>query len=218
MKQTILYHHLGLGDHFVCNGLVHKVSESYDTIYLPCKSHNYETVEYLYSESPKIKVFKVDANEYGEVDMFSTIMHLPILLIGFHHHNPLNWDKSFYDQIGLDFSERYNSFSLPKKYPDNLIEPLDKDYILVHDQASIGKLNLNLETDLEIVRIEKGISNNLFSYIEVIRKAKEIHCINSSVFHLIDSLSCITDKLYYHDVRPSDGSNFKVSDKWKIIK
>jgi hypothetical protein len=120
--------------------------------------------------------------------------------------------------LNIDFSERYNSFYLPSNPPSMVVEPPDEDYILVHDQASIGKLDLKLETDLKIVRIESGISNNLFSFIEVIKGAKEIHCINSSVFHLIDSLTGITDKLYYHDVRPNDGSSFRISDKWKIVK
>ena len=218
MKNVILYHHLGLGDHFVCNGLVHEISKSHDTIYLPCKTHNYETVNYLYSENQNINVFKVDANEFGEVDTFASILNLPIILVGFMHHSPQDWDRSFYSQMKVNFSKRYDSFYLPKNPPSLLIEPPNNDYILVHDQASIGQLDINVETDLEIVRIKSGVSNNLFSYINVIRGAKEIHCINSSVFHLIDSLTEITDKLYYHDIRPSDGSSFKVSDKWKIVK
>lgn len=218
MNNVILYHHLGLGDHFVCNGLVNKISESYDTVYLPCKTCNYETVEYLYSEISNIKVFKVDGDEFREVETFSSILNLPILLVGFMNHNPQNWDRSFYSQMEIDFSERYNSFYLPKSPPSNIIEPLDEDYILVHDQTSIGKFDFKLETSLKIVRIELGVSSNLFSYIEVIKRAKEIHCINSSVFHLIDSLIDTTDQLYYHDVRPSDGTKFQISDKWKIIK
>ena len=218
MNKIVLHHHLGLGDHFVCNGLVNRVCESYDIVYLPCKSHNYETVKYLYSENKKVKVFKIDANEYNEVFSFALMVDSPVLMVGFQNHNPNNWDRSFYEQMKLDFSERYDSFALPKEPPDNLISPPDNDYILVHSEASVEKYSLNIDTSLEIFEIEKGKSNNIFSYIDVIKNAKEIHCINSSVFHLIDSLSEITDKLYYHDVRKSDGSKFKVSDKWKIIK
>lgn len=218
MKKIILHHHLGLGDHFVCNGLVNKLSEECDTIYLPCKSHNYETIKYLYSENPKVEVFKIDENEFNEVGLFSSLLEIPILMVGFENHSPTNWDKSFYEQLKIDFSERYNSFSLPRKYPNSVIEPPKNDYILVHSQSSTGKYDLNIDTSLDIVEIENGVSDNLFSYLKIIKKAKKIHCINSSVFHLIDSLTDITYNLYYHDVRKDDCTNFKVSDKWKIIK
>lgn len=205
-----------MGDHFVCNGLVHKLSEDYDEIYLPCKAHNFKTIEYLYSESPKIKVFKIH-NEVPEINSFASITGFPILLVGFQYHDPKNWDKSFYQQVNIDFSERYKSFYFPKNPPNNIINPPNEDYILVHDQSSVAKYDLNIKTNFKIIEVEQGLSDNLFSYIEIIKNAKEIHCINSSVFHLIDSISNLTPKLYYHDIRDDDGSKFEISKKWKII-
>jgi len=204
MKNIILYHHLGLGDHFLCNGLVHKVSEKYDNVYLACKKHNYETVKYLYSESPKIKIFKIHNNEYEEVKTFSDITNIPILAVGFQYVNHRQWDKSFYDQLDIDFSEKYNSFHIPKNPPKVIVDPPKEEYILVHNEASVGKYDLNIETNLKVVEIKKGVSDNLFSYIDIIKNASEIHCINSSLFHLIDNIPNITNKLYYHDVRKGE--------------
>ena len=31
----ILYHHLGLGDHIICNGLTNYLSKTYKKIYMP---------------------------------------------------------------------------------------------------------------------------------------------------------------------------------------
>jgi len=219
MNSIILHHHLGLGDHFVCNGLVHEVSERYDTLYLPCKAHNYSTIEYLYSESPKIKIFKINENEFKEVFLFSKLLNLDIISIGFQYCNPQNWDRSFYEQIGLNFSNRYESFYLPKKNPNKVINPPKEDYVLVHKQASNSSYEINIKTNAKIIEIVKEDNFvNLFSYIELIKNAKEIHCINSSIFHLIDSISFITNNLYYHDVRKNDGTKFTISKKWKIIK
>jgi hypothetical protein len=48
MKQTIVvHHHTGLGDHFICNGLIHSLREHY-SIDLICKRH--------YTKSYKILV------------------------------------------------------------------------------------------------------------------------------------------------------------------
>jgi len=217
MSSMVLYHHLGLGDHFVCNGLVHQMSTQHDTIYLPCKTANYPTVEYLYSESPKIKVFKIDKDEFAEIGAFASLLDIMIMMVGFQNCDVKNWDRSFYKQLNIDFSERYNSFYLPKQKPSPILEPPSEDYILVHDEASVCKYNLDIDSNLKIVKIENGITNNLFSYINLIYNAKEIHCINSSVFHLIDSLKGITDKLFYHDIRRTDNSEFKLSEKWKVI-
>lgn len=204
MKSIILHHHLGLGDHFLCNGLVHKVSEEYDEVYLACKEHNYETVEYLYSESPKIKIFKIHNYEHEEVNAFSTITGISILKVGFEKCNFKNWDRSFYDQLNIDFSEKYKSFYIPKNPPKIILPTPNESFILVHNEASVGKYDLNIETNLKIVEILKGISNNLFSYLDLIKNASEIHCINSCLFHLIDSIPDITDKLYYHNVRKKE--------------
>lgn len=217
MNNVVLYHHLGLGDHFVCNGLVHQVSNDFDLIYLPCKVSNYPTVKYLYSESPKINVFKIHNDEFCEISGFAALINSMILMVGFQNCDVKNWDRSFYNQLEIDFSERYNSFYLPNKTPEVLIPVPSEDYILVHDESSVCAFDLNIKTDLKIVKIEKGLSDNLFSFIDIIKNAKEIHCINSSVFHLIDSLPDITEKLFYHDIRRTDDSEFKVSDKWKII-
>lgn len=217
MKNIILYHHLGLGDHFVCNGLVHYVSKQYDSIYLPCKTSNYPTVKYLYSESPKVKVFKIDKDEFFEVKSFSSLMNLKILMVGFEKCDIKNWDKSFYSQLNINFNERYNSFYLPKNNPDKVLDPVKEEYILVHNQSSVCKYDLKIDTNLKVIEIENGISDNLFYYIDTIYNAKEIHCINSSVFHLIDSLSDLKGKLFYHDIRRTDESKFEVSSKWKIV-
>lgn len=224
MSSILLHHHLGLGDHFVCNGLVHKVSENYDKVYLPCKSHNYETVKYLYSESPKIQVFKIDNIEHQEVLTFSKMLNIPILRVGFEKCNPLNWDRSFYNQLGIDFSERYDSFYLPKNKPSKVIDLPKEDFILIHNRGSVGIVyDFKIKTNLKIIEIVPNISNNLFSFLELIKNAKEIHCIHSSVFHLVDSIFHnfeITDKMYYYDIRhdhSTQGTYFKVSDIWKKV-
>jgi len=217
MNSIILHHHLGLGDHFVCNGLVHQISRKYNSIYIPCKIANYSTVNYLYSESPNINVFKVHNNEFLEVLTFSTLTNLKIVTVGFGNCDIKNWDRSFYSEYNIDFSERYKSFSAPKTKPDFMISVPSEDYILVHDESSVCKYDLNIETNLNIVKIRNGLTDNLFSFLNLIENAKEIHCINSSVFHLIDSLNTVTKKLFYHDVRRTDDSKFKVSEKWKIV-
>ena len=41
-------HNLGLGDHIICYGIVIELLTQYDYIILACKTHNMESVEFMY--------------------------------------------------------------------------------------------------------------------------------------------------------------------------
>lgn len=217
----IIYHHLGLGDHFVCNGLVNFIAKNYQSIiYLICKKKNLSTVKYLYSDNDKINVIPIPGiNEFDEIsELAASMPDQKILIIGFNHCDPNNWDRSFYSQLSLPFEIRYSHFKLPKNKPNVLIPVTNKNFILIHSTTSVQEYSLKIESDKNKIYITDNISDNLFSYLDLIYSASEIHCVNSSVFHLIDSLTNINASLYYHDIRRSDNTYFQVNKKWNIIK
>ena len=63
-----------------------------------------------------------------------------------------------------------------------------------------------------LVERKTDIFGNIFLYKDLIRDAKEIHCVNSSFVHLVDRVET-NGKLYYHDVR---GGIIKLRKKWDI--
>jgi hypothetical protein len=217
IQKCIIHHHLGLGDHFVCNGLVNFLSDDYEKIYLACKKENLNTIKCLYSENKKVNIFSI-TDENKEIFQFSNFINLPVIRVGFEYCNRNEWNTSFYSQLKIDYSIRYERFNLPKNIPyeEELFNLFSKkDYCLIHRESSEGKFNIRIGTDLPIVEIEKKTDpyKNLLSYRKLIENAKEIHCINSSVFHLVDGINP-NSKLIYHDIRPKD---FKIEDKWRII-
>jgi hypothetical protein len=214
----IIHHHLGLGDHFVCNGLVNYICKiSNEPIDLICKKTNLDTITYLYSENSQVTAVGINSyNEITEVNEYVLKTQQNILRIGFEYCDPNSWDTSFYKQLNIDFIERYRFFKLPKKKPKNLIKVPDSPYILVHNQSSDQKYELNINTNLDIFYMDKQDGYHLLSYIDVITNAEEIHCIDSSIFHLIDSMPNITNKLYFHDIR-NFPAYFNKSIKWEIV-
>ena len=94
MNTLLLHHHLGLGDHFICNGLVNHLAEQHDRLYLPSKRKNLGTVTSLYSEEPRVHVFPVD-DEFADVAAFQRRMACPILKVGFEHCDRGRFDESF---------------------------------------------------------------------------------------------------------------------------
>jgi len=214
----IIHHHLGLGDHFVCNGLVNYICKiSKEPIHLICKKKNIDTVKYLYSENDKVIVIPIDGfDEISEVNNYASKTNNKVLRIGFDYCDLKNWDISFYNQLNIDFIERYRFFKLPKQKPKNLIEAPHYPYILVHNESSEQKYKLSINTNLEIFCMDKQEGYHLLSYIDIITNAEEIHCIDSSIFHLIDSIPNTTNKLYFHDIRKPP-THFNKPIKWEIV-
>ena len=139
-KIIYIHHHLGLGDHIVCFGLVKKLIQEYSDveydIVLAVKNHNYDTVKHLY-EDTNIKLDKILDDSEAEwaytppyipqkrdyqpklLPEFYKPRNIPgrdlkCLRIGFTERyvqsNPEDWEKSFYEQCKIDYKERWNSF------------------------------------------------------------------------------------------------------------
>lgn len=222
MSALLLHHHLGLGDHFICNGLVNHLAERHEVIYLPAKRKNYDTIRCLYSEEPVVRVFAVD-DEFKDVAAFQQMANCPILRVGFEHCDPRCFDMSFYRQLGIDFAVRYSKFRLPRRIPreDDAYAALavPGGYCIVHNEGSRGPYHLKIATDLPVVFItaERARKNelyrNLLNYRKLIQHAEEIHCINSSVIHLVDSLQPRA-RLFFHAVRKMD---FSTRERWSVV-
>ena len=113
----------------------------------------------------------------------------------------------------LSVHTHWKTDDLATKYFNKFIK--DKEYCLVHCQGSPGPYDLNIKTDLPIYYVESGLTDTILDWADVIKNAKEIHCIDSSIIHLADSLDLTTEKLYYHDV--GRGSQFHLINGWKRV-
>jgi hypothetical protein len=69
-----------------------------------------------------------------------------------------------------------------------------------------------------VIEIKPSYTNNIFDYLKLIELSDEIHCIDSSFIHLIDSVKT-NGKLFYHKnvkVRNISESHTQIK-KWNII-
>ena len=215
-KSIIRQHHLGLGDHFVCNGMVNVLSNKYN-IYLPVKKHNYETVNYLYCENKNVTLFSIDGkNENKEINNFSNTHKINIHRITCTASDLSRWDKAFYEHAGIGFSERYNSFKLPNQKSETSLKTPSNPYILIHNRSSQKTYDLSIKTNntnRQYVKILQG--HHMLDYLDMVSLADEIHCIDSSFFHLVDSIPNLNGDLFFHDVRKNIIS-FQKTKRWNI--
>lgn len=188
--SVVVHHHLGLGDHFICNGLVNSLCNVYDKIYLACKKHYYPTVKCLYQENHQVEVFEI-VQEPQDIFDFAKTNNLPIMHIGFHHCDLKNFESSFYQQLGLDPAVQYSAFRLPALTENGLLmleqwrSLVGQDYIFVHDQSSMQKFPLHIESSLPKYVVEKSQTTNVLDYIPLMLQAKQVHVVNSSIQALV---------------------------------
>ena len=78
-----IYHHLGLGDHIICNGMVRHYKEIYGKVTVFCKPHNYENVKYMYRDDEDITVLPVGEDWDVNVYIFENKISKDVIKIGF---------------------------------------------------------------------------------------------------------------------------------------
>lgn len=198
--RLLIYHHLGLGDHFMCHGLVRHHAARVQSLALMVKHHNADTVAWMFHDLPNVTMVKVadDCEAVRELRRMRQCGWL-VMALGYHSGDAgftdTDYDQGFYRHAGVPFEERWSNF---KAEPSaNQVKAPAGHYCLVH---SDDRMNIvpHIASRLPVVLIDSS-RTNLFDWWNVLHGAAEIHCIPSSVYLLIDSLSPFPDvPLYLH--------------------
>jgi hypothetical protein len=218
MIDCYVYHHLGLGDHLICNGLVRSFinRNKLNRISLVVKKRNLTNVQRMFRDRNDIEFLVVEKDS----DLYKNDLSAPVVKIGFEMCRPMEFDKSFYDCVNIPFNERWDSWyierDLEKEQEIKSYLNVGEDYIFVHDKSSTGDYKLNIKSDLQQIKPDKiPCESSIFDWIGIIENAKEIHAINSSFVHLIDSVKT-NGKLYYHNKPNMFG--FSLKKNWDFVK
>lgn len=194
-----VYHHLGLGDHIICNGLVRNFCRNYNYIYLFCYKKNEKNVRYMYRDLKNLILMVVNSD--SEADLIIKKNNLNVVKIGFDRLNPLGintFDFQFYEMCNLPFSCKFEDFYLKRDIKKefsilNDLNPKKEPYIFINENLDLNKIR----KDLKI--IVNPIQYNLFNLISLFENAEEIHVSESSIKCLINQFKLNKPKLYYHN-------------------
>lgn len=214
--------HMGLGDHIICNALVRHLAKE-DIVIVPVKKHNETSVKFMFSDNENIIVMPFKGDK--EADKFcrkKAKEGIEIIWngdVGPAHEtwekSTSNFDRRFYEQVGVDFNLRWDGFKIPenrfdwrrlfnKRFPN--IEP--GEFIFLHNTSSTEVRKINekyLQHDFIFVP-DIRFTNNIFDYVGLLENAKGVHCINSSFLCLAGSLN-LKCELHYHFL-PKDINSF----------
>lgn len=200
-----IYPHLGLGDAILCNGLIRNICKIYDEVTLAVTLQNVESIRYMFRDlnlqymiTTDIEMinFLKNVASYNKFEISETFIRNNI--------GTYNFDECFYRQNDLDYNKRWSDFYIKRDstLEDEALKMLipKTPFIFVHDDISRGfKIKEDyLDSTLPIFRPDNTYTGNIFAYLKILENAKEIHCMDSSFKHLVDSMTTIKAKLFYH--------------------
>jgi len=228
-RVGLLHHHLGMGDHIICNGLVRSLIRrtEVDVLFLLCKRQNLATVRFMYRDHHKLCILPVVDDNDLFLNFFFDKKKIVVARVGFKEVRMPDWDVSFYDQSDVPFEERWRSFYY---WRDPYIEEgffgekctTNEPYILVHSGGSAkgsvsGAYDLRLPEGVKTIYVEH---RNLFDYRLLVERAQEVHCVNSAFIHMVNSFGAIKPKLFFHDIRKMgdlDGFARHPDQEWETV-
>ena len=233
--KLFIHHHLGLGDHLDCNGMVRYILENseHDKVVVFSKPNYFDMIEYMYRDTENIEVVKISKeDEYGDVKKALDDSKAKYFVRIGHEYYPgkqaeLSEDKNcwefFYEQVEIPYSVRYDYFHVDRDPEEeqrvfDKLNPNNEPYIFIHEDAARGfTLDRDHFIDKNLKIIENDVTENIFHFTKILEEAQEIHCMESSFKTLID-FYCKQDNLFYHDIRESQPLGQHSSPKWKVIK
>jgi len=236
-KEIYIHHHLGLGDHIDCNGMVRHIlkTSNFTKACVFTKSKYYDLIDYMYRDEDNIELIKVSNDkEHEDVNKYSAENDVPVLRVG-HENYP--WGKEeelgkgcaelFYDQLGMSYDIRFDEFYYERDEKEETrlcqkLNPDNKPYVFVHDDADRGfeikdsEIRKLAGEDIHIIR--NDMSENIFYYGKLFENAKQIHCMESCFRSLIETLD-IKGDLFFHNFREGASGYLGNSTRqpWKEI-
>jgi hypothetical protein len=198
--DNIIYHHLGIGDHIICNGLVRNFYKKNNSIDLFCYDYNEANVKYMYRDLKNLNTIPVSSDQ--EANLIILKNNLNVLKVGFEnlHKNGSfqSFDIEFYEIANLPFSCKFDDFYLERDFEKELsildsLNPNKDPYIFIHGDLDMSKIR----KDLKIINNPKEYG--LFNLISLLENAEEIHVMESSIKCLINQYKLNKPKLYHHN-------------------
>lgn len=230
MSSVLLYHHLGLGDHIMCHGIVREYCKNYDEVTIFSKPHNYVSVAFMYRDIKNLTIIEGEDIFAEKFIRQNSLKYSAVVRVGFEGLDrnsgvPLEWQ--FYKLAGVPFEKKWSSFFIERDLgrEQSLSRQLapKNGYAFVHEDSGRHFLinRKMISPDYEILSPDIKLTDNIFDYCGIIEKAKEIHVIDSSFMFLIDCLEYDNpaQKLYIHRYsRENNGWQLPILKRdWHIL-
>ena len=233
MSSIYIYHHLGMGDHIVANGMVRTIAKKYDNVFLFCKPKYFNNVSFMFRDLKHLRIMPMDDNEIIQFIQLNPTYnyiiagHTPFWKILRSPDNQLQIDEIFYKLAGVPIENKYSEFYIQRdiEKEKSLFNQLGlsegEEFAFIHDEEFVHAIETRkIDSNVTKIKIVKpSYEHSIFDYMYTLEKATEIHCINSSFSVLIDCMGIQAKKMYIYDIEKSALEKFLGvhKSKWEII-
>jgi hypothetical protein len=196
-----------LGDSILLSGAAVHLAKKHGGLRVPTDIRFYKSVCEMYCLFPEIQVYTsihhppcarypklVDIND--ENSIVKELMVGPGL-------GPVQW----YDQLGVPFQERWQS--CPIQQITDSMPSTNAGEVFIHDDPIRGFV-----IPVDGYRPKQTLS--IFDHVPAIKAAKEIHCIGSAFFHLIESMPDTGAELFLYLKGKPMYQNLPFRHSWTI--
>lgn len=206
--------HCGLGDIIAAAAIINKLAiETGEEIILPCYKHNEESVRSMFVNVPKVKLQLIDFQE-GWPDLYHDGKTLSL---GHYGTDPQRPDEDFvqwfYRHAAMTYEERKKYCPIREAHERIAQKTYRGEYDFIHDDFDRG---FKIEYIPNRTMIRPSKTGSILQYCHMIEHATEIHCIDSSFFHLVESLKPMGN-LFYHKNARANSTEYNPIHKWTTI-
>ena len=207
MKEDTLYiwHHLGMGDYLIANGIVRHYATLHDNIVLFYKSPHKQKVKRLYADLPNI-TFKDGGTKEDQYAKGWELLNpmAPLLKVRLETALPpgVKLEEYFYKMAKVPIDYKWNKFHFERDHTrekevfyDILGLTDDSEYIFLHDDPRVE--TKGIPKHIKIIKPD-NMEVELYDYLLVMERAQEVHLMSSSFFCLADCIQLQNDELYFH--------------------
>lgn len=234
MKSHFIIHHLGLGDHIVCNGLVRELLKECDILFFPVKHHNVDNIRYMLKDVSENIAYIPISNDSEMLQQYQHHQNIIDKTIRLGSFSSKNWLKNrehfceaFYRHAGVAYDKRWESFYI--EYDKNsFVDYNNKMYNFLHEDKSRNYLiddKYKFHPYYEPAHaLGQSSSTTIFDYYNIINQSNIIHCMDSSFCLWIDHVDVFKHKekyihRYAKERKLRNGGLWpKYKNNWSIIK
>ena len=203
---------MGLGDHYISNGLVRQIYKDYktanNTINLLCKKRFEENVKWMYQDLDLSIIAVPDDPEARQV--FSTFDGEKISGFGFQgmktnkgnevfNEHAVYLKHSYVPKVRYEMFKFHRDKDLEHRIYEEIIN-FDEPYVFVADDAERGyiiDITKVIKEPIKIIRSDELRNYKIHELLGVVENAQSSHVMYSSFFLLIDALNI--RPLYVHE-------------------
>jgi len=192
--------HMGLGDHFICNGLIRHLATTSDVVTY-AKHGNVKNVREMFRDlGPEVTVIAVDDDRdaWNKMLTESNALRTGLFAGPTWQIAGRPWCDSFYVNANVSPSALRDEFFMLRSrdreeaFHRKVVAHLGTDqYIVIHDDPSRYQ-SIRVTTGLPIVRIGRGLfpieSDTIYDYCTLIERAQQYHGYDSSFAWIVELL------------------------------